>query len=73
MYNSLQDAVRALGEAKVLAWVNQMESNKTYRKEYNATKQEINKAVRRDPRFIELLRAAKRAASPKSADAKKVG
>jgi hypothetical protein len=61
-WNTLEAAVKELGEMKTLSWLNQMADNKAYRKVYNATKQEVNKIVRSDPAFKQLLNKAQAAA-----------
>jgi hypothetical protein len=59
MWNTLDEAVKALGTEKALNWLNQMSGNKDYRKVYNATKQEVTKQARTDPRYKQLLAEAK--------------
>ena len=66
-YASIEAARKELGDELVLRWINQRVENNEYRKTYNATKNEVNRQVRNDPRFKALLNAAKAKAKAKSA------
>ena len=58
-YTTIEAARKELGDALILKWIDQRIENDAYRKTYNATKNEVNRQVRNDPRFKALLNAAK--------------
>jgi len=58
-WQSVESAVKELGTETVLSWLSQFAANREFRKTYNATKQEVNKMAREDPRYKQLLAEAK--------------
>ena len=59
MFKTVKAAVEAFGgEENFLNFVNSANNNRIYRKGYNMKKQAIAEAVKHDPRFAEIERAA---------------
>lgn len=60
MEYTIESAVKAFGKETVENWLNQFIKNRAYRKQYTQDRNAAVKIVKQDPRYKEILAAARK-------------